>query len=371
MADDFWSSLKRVLRDPGMGAATKLCFAHLWRLAGCRPGHIVISLYDLGASLGRSGRAASKWIGELVSADLVEVREHDKRRGRMQIFLFSPNPGHAERAPDPQRRLPLDPAGSPEDAQTSDVTAPKRPTDAGTSDVSAHKRPRPGAQNRAACPVAPERSDVTARKRPSDAGTSDVTARKRPSDAGTSDVSAPKRPRPRWEQAGKPHAPPRARSTSTSTDDDDVDKWSTSTSTSTDDQKCADTKTADEPRTEPELWLAAVDAAFHWIERYPMLRPRSRDPRNRSLFLKACYLAETAFGEGWLVDALEAVAHMRPRQGERPNPWAYLYTCLADRAGMSPEEFNRCLAPITLTLADEMITLRTMVSAGTSRKDST
>jgi len=97
---------------------------------------------------------------------------------------------------------------------------------------------------------------------------------------------------------------------------------------------------------------------------------------NRSLFLKAVWLSQTSASERWIVDALEGVAAVKPR-----NPWGYLHTCLAqgfleicdpgitrDDFDKNPElrararsEFARALAQIDTGPADELIALRRAV----------
>ena len=135
--EDIERSYKHLWRERSIGAASKLAFMYLWELAKRRPARIVITLVDLGATYGRSSRAAKKWLDELKKAGLIDRVDHDQVRGRVEMDVLHPNPGQREPLPpDPQQRLPLT---FPPPAETSDVTAQKRPTPVETSDVCAPK----------------------------------------------------------------------------------------------------------------------------------------------------------------------------------------------------------------------------------------
>jgi hypothetical protein len=315
--------LAAVFRDERLGAATKLAFLYLWTAAGRRPGELVVSLTHLGAAYGRTRRAAHKWIGQLAEIGLVQVDDHDERAGKVYLTVWHPSPGKRERRPDPQQRLPLS-YDRPPEPPPRDVSAPQRPADPPARDLLARKRP-----------AGPERRDV----------------------------SAPKRPATPGETEGTPHAPARAV-------DVDKDEDESIRSTSTDDQR-------EEPGTEDDqdadaTWRRAVEAAYRHLDKYPVFQAGiRRDDRNRSLWLKAHYLAYAELGEAWLSDSLEATAAML--RAHRGNPWAYLHRCLANRAmgedapgfdaGQAARQFNHRLARVTLTLADQIIRLRRHIEA--------
>lgn len=135
--DDLERCYRHLWRERSIGAASKLAFMYLWELAKRRPARIVITLVDLGATYGRSTRAAKKWLDELKKAGLIDRVDHDHVRGRVEMDVLHPNPGQREPLPpDPQQRLPLT---YPPPAETPDVSAEERPTPAETSDVCAPK----------------------------------------------------------------------------------------------------------------------------------------------------------------------------------------------------------------------------------------
>jgi len=334
MAGGVCDELGHLFREPSIGAASKLAFLRLWEAAGKEPGEIMISLADLGHAYGRSRRAARKWIDELAAAGLVQIDDHDDRRGRVYLTVWSPHPGRRERRPDLQQRLPLS-FDRPELAE-----------------------PAPRSEG--------NRADVSAPKGPSEADRADVTARKGPPKPPRADVSAHKRPATpcEGEGEGKPHARARAVDVDVVKEDKVLLSWSAkSTSTSTVDQKETDQETDDEPAV---IWRDAVEDAFRWLAKFPRLRAGIKDPRNRSLWLKSNYLARAELSEQWLRDSLEAMEQVIASRGG--NPWAYLHTCLANRAwgehrpdfqrGVAARAFHARLASIDLTMADDVIRLR-------------
>jgi len=110
--------LRMLLADRQLGAASKLAYLQLWELAGSQPGEIVITADWLGATCGRSPRAARLWLRELERHDLIKIGERNERRGTFCVAVFNPCPGNREATPDPQMRLPFGP---------SEVSEPKPP----------------------------------------------------------------------------------------------------------------------------------------------------------------------------------------------------------------------------------------------------
>ena len=109
--------LDRLLADRVLGQATKLAFLFLWRDAGFDVNEeIVVDDVWLGQRLGRDRRSAQGWLQALEDAELILIRQRDRRRGKYWISVFQPCPGKREPKPDPQASLLTQdelPAGEP------------------------------------------------------------------------------------------------------------------------------------------------------------------------------------------------------------------------------------------------------------------
>ena len=159
--------LDRLLADRVLGQATKLAFLFIWRDAGFDVNEeIIVSDTWLGQRLGRDRRSAQGWLQAMEDAELIEIRQRDRRRGQYRISVFRPCPGKREPKPDPQARLNLDesPAGEPTprigSRAASGEPTPRKPAidnqpaggreqplgprnEAGRAGVSAQESPRP------------------------------------------------------------------------------------------------------------------------------------------------------------------------------------------------------------------------------------
>ena len=150
-ATAWWSSLEPLLRDKSVGGATKFCFGWLWWRTGGRPGNVSVTYGLLGATFGKSHRAAHKWVAQLAERGLVEIIKHDDRTGVLDLYVEAPGQMIRPRAhrPDPQQHFPGFPEGGPSDDAPEavdtismetlepDLCAHKGP------DVCAHKGPSP------------------------------------------------------------------------------------------------------------------------------------------------------------------------------------------------------------------------------------
>jgi DNA-binding transcriptional ArsR family regulator len=126
-----------VVQDASLGPAAKLAYLWLWQQLGGAPGKISLTYGELGAALGKSPRAAQKWLDALRERGLVEVIDHDDRRGVLHLYVEAPDDLARPRTlrPDPQATLfdePEEPM--PESPDTVSIGA----------DVCVHKRPRHG-----------------------------------------------------------------------------------------------------------------------------------------------------------------------------------------------------------------------------------
>ena len=105
---DWWDSLESFWQDKSLGAASKLCYAWLWRRIGGRPGNATVTYGLLGATFGKSGQAAYKWVQHLVDRGLVEIVHHDDKAGVLELYVEEAGQMVRPRRtdPDPQKQLP-------------------------------------------------------------------------------------------------------------------------------------------------------------------------------------------------------------------------------------------------------------------------
>jgi len=169
MADGTDHKLRRVDGDRLLGAASKRAYRELYlRAKTIGSAEIVVTAADLGATFGRSPRAALKWLEQLEKHGLVSVVDRDKRRGTIFLYVYKPFPGTPIGSADPQRMLEFgecSPNPTPKPAGGhSDLSARKGPSTCQGSDLSARKGPSskpPPAKDLATG------SDLSARKGPS------------------------------------------------------------------------------------------------------------------------------------------------------------------------------------------------------------
>lgn len=129
MSPQEYDPLDRLFADRVLGPATKLAFYVLWRRADHRVNEIVVTATWLGDQLGRDRKTADFWLKNLEDADLIEIRDRDRRRGTYLINVLNPCPGNREPMPDPQTCLPLtniEMANQQETARTAECDG--RPT---------------------------------------------------------------------------------------------------------------------------------------------------------------------------------------------------------------------------------------------------
>ena len=139
------SLIDRVWKDRILGPGCKATYQLLWLLADCRPGRISVRSEDLGAFQGKTRNAAAQWIKHLVKNNLIEVVGRNKRRGTLEIYVWSPNPSDRHKKPDPQLLLPL----NPELQELQEPQEPPPPTQSAQPEPGETPPNVPGAQPRA------------------------------------------------------------------------------------------------------------------------------------------------------------------------------------------------------------------------------
>ena len=141
------AKFRRRSNGEDVGPAIKLAYHELLALAGPEVwrhdgGSVEITREALGAALGASGRAAYKWVEELIELNLVQLR--DNQNGCLLLWVNTPDAAAGPRVlhPNPQRDLAF--AGAVESEQEEAQTPAIRAIAIGEgSDLCAHKGPTP------------------------------------------------------------------------------------------------------------------------------------------------------------------------------------------------------------------------------------
>jgi len=96
---------------PKLDQATKFAWVYIWEQSNFRPDTIVTTIARLAADLGRSERAARRWIQCLAEAGLIEM-VNSKRRGECVFYVNPPGEGLGTTPPPPSVHKPFGISGT-------------------------------------------------------------------------------------------------------------------------------------------------------------------------------------------------------------------------------------------------------------------